>query len=98
MAHHTLAVAALAVAAAFSSTATAAAQSQTTSRDAYSVLVADVVITEDYPLGDPRLADYPACSGGTSGGYLTAAQRGEPIGAGGTSGGYLSPFAIATAR
>ncbi len=53
---------------------------------------------EDQTLGDLNLADYPGGSGGTSNGVLTAAQRGEPVGAGGTSGGSSSPFALASAQ
>ncbi len=42
------------------------------------------------------LSDYPGGGAGTSNGALSAAQRGEPVGAGGTSGGSWSPFALAS--
>lgn len=45
-----------------------------------------------------NLSDYPGGTSGTSNGTLTAAQKGEPVGAGGTSGGSLSPFALTSRR
>jgi hypothetical protein len=44
------------------------------------------------------LPDHPREAHGTNNGTLSAAQRGEPVGAGGTSGGSISPFAVASMR
>jgi hypothetical protein len=71
----------------------AAASAPSTTHDAFSMIAVDDLLRRQLGAGAIDYSDYPSGAGGTSNGQLTAAEKGEPVGAAGTSGGSVSQIA-----